>query len=616
MYDYLNFFYQNPILISLISGISITTSIYVALSSKFLRKENLTGLELLWNTITTRYFPVVVITHISIICSLYVISNIIYKRSDTLFYLKLLLNKYLTTIEQFNILYPLVLIIAPIVLFSINRVLIPELIKIKEKRIIRQSEDKLSDIREEITELSSIEFIPSDYYKDDFFFFGLNEENEPIYLSDKDFSSRHAKILGPSQTGKGVGLGVLIDQAIKKGWGVWFNDIKPDDFIYHIMNQACQESGRKLNYLDLNGTHGTYEPFKNGTIRQREERIKRACKLNDTGTNADHYKLGNRQILDLLMPYWDGSLTHLTELLNCRGLPNCLSDEDKEMIKEQGGTLRERIREFSKLDVLKPSNNRQQFIISDLMDEGSVVYIKGSLTDDLVRNANIALLDEFIQFGLGKKQNTQIFMVLDEVRFLVTDKLANSLATLLSKKINMAIAYQAKNDLANSPDQTLNVGSIMNGIETNTLITMSYRGHDEETAKWIAGMTGTKRLSITKSDHVETNQFGVETKTGKRTYGQEQEYMINTNRILSFNPRVGAFINGGSLACIIKTCWIPVKEFLDYPSEPVPSNDMIIDTHDDNLVEEIPTLKHEEISSNDVKKINDEAEALFKQMDI
>ncbi|WP_211315305.1 hypothetical protein, partial [Photobacterium damselae] len=75
MYDYLNFFYQNPILISLISGISITTSIYVALSSRFLRKENLTGLELLWNTITTRYFPVVVMTHISIICSIYVISN-------------------------------------------------------------------------------------------------------------------------------------------------------------------------------------------------------------------------------------------------------------------------------------------------------------------------------------------------------------------------------------------------------------------------------------------------------------------------------------------------------------------------------------------------------------
>lgn len=615
MYEFLNFFYIHPYLISLISMITITTSIYVSLSSKFVRKENLTGLSFILKWLSLRYFPIVIFIHIILLATLYLVSNLVYKNQNSFFFLNLLFKNTQQIYNQFPLLFPFVGIISPVILFCVSRILIPELEKIKEENIKRQSEDKLSDIREEITELSSIEFIPSDYYKEGFFFFGLNDKDEPIYLSDKDFSSRHSKILGPSQTGKGVGLGVLIDQAIKKGWGVWFNDIKPDDFIYHIMQQACNESNRTLKYLDLNGTHGTYEPFKHGTIRQREERIKRACKLNDTGTNADHYKLGNRQILDLLMPYWDGSLTHLSSLLNGENLPPNISEEEKELIQIQGGTLRERVREFSKLDVLKPSNNRQQMNINELMKNGDVVYIKGSLTDDLVRNANISLLDEFIQFGLSQKQDKHIFMVLDEVRFLVTDKLANSLATLLSKNINMAIAYQAKNDLANSPDQSLNVGSIMNGIETNTLITMSYRGHDEETAKWIAGMTGTKRLNITKSDQVETNQFGVEKKTGKRSYGQEHEYIINTNRILSFNPRVGAFINGGSLACIIKTCWIPVQTFSEYPIEDAP-----IYAESPPIIEE-KTLKtassdKDELDKKQKDKLKKEADNLFKEMEL
>ncbi|TFZ60114.1 triK protein [Photobacterium damselae subsp. piscicida] len=615
MYEFIIFFYNYSVELLLASIMLIMTSIYIALITKSNKTNDLTGIGLLWHGFAVRFFPLVVLTYIGIIALIYLFSNILYEYNNSFYYLEVLYHRYWDVVKQLPILLPLLMILYPILLVCINRVLLPELAKIKQNIIIKQSDDKLSDIREEITELSSIEFVPSDYYKNGFFFFGLNDNNEPIYLSDKDFSSRHSKILGPSQTGKGVGLGVLIDQAIKKGWGVWFNDIKPDDFIYHIMKQACEETGRTLNYLDLNGTHGTYEPFKNGTVRQREERIKRACKLNDTGTNADHYKLGNRQILDMLMPYWDGSLTHLSNLLNGIGLPKNFNDEDKEMIKELGGTLRERIREFLKLDVLKPSDNRQQFIINELMDNADVVYIKGSLTDDLVRNANIALLDEFIQFGLNKKQKKQIFMVLDEVRFLVTDKLANSLATLLSKHINMAIAYQAKNDLANSPDKTINVGSIMNGIETNTLITMSYRGHDEETAKWIAGMTGTKRLHITKSDFVETNQFGVEIKTGKRMYGQEHEYVINTNRILSFNPRVGAFINGGSLACIIKTCWIPVTTFSDYPTDPEPTY------HHNPLPQTEPepeTVKEpiESTSKDEEAQFKDEAENLYDQVDV
>ena len=599
-----------------ITILSLTLLVFCGWKTLFgtvVSNENKTGLEVVREYFRQHLLLIAILLHIVFIFGLFILSIIAHPELNKLWYISLITTAYINTIRIF---WPHILfLLSTFVLISFywHRTIYPFIQQFIRNNTVKKSVDKISDIRDEINELSSNDFIPSDYYKDDYFFFGLNDKDEPIYLSDKDFSSRHSKILGPSQTGKGVGLGVLIDQAIKKGWGVWFNDIKPDDFIYHIMQQACNESNRTLKYLDLNGTHGTYEPFKHGTIRQREERIKRACKLNDTGTNADHYKLGNRQILDLLMPYWDGSLTHLSSLLNGENLPSNISEEEKELIQIQGGTLRERVREFSKLDVLKPSSNRQQMNINELMKNGDVVYIKGSLTDDLVRNANISLLDEFIQFGLSQKQDKHIFMVLDEVRFLVTDKLANSLATLLSKNINMAIAYQAKNDLENSPDQSLNVGSIMNGIETNTLITISYRGHDEETAQWIAGMTGTQIKNITKAESIELDRFGAEKWTGNKTYGQLEEYLIPTNRILSFSPRVGAFINGGSLACIIKTCWIPVKKFVAYPIEDDP-----IYAESPPIIEEktqkIDTSYKDELDKKQKDELQKEADNLAKEM--
>ncbi|PSU44774.1 hypothetical protein C9J12_25590 [Photobacterium frigidiphilum] len=552
--------------ITLFSFIALSVSGWISLMGIVDSKDEKKGIDVFLEHFRQRVFIAVILLHFLGLLGLSLLAKIVYPERDAFFYLNIIIDEYTTTWEMFWFNFLILFILSVTFIFFSHRIVKPQYQSFIRRYTIKKSVEKQSDIRDEILELNSTDFIPSDYYKDGVFFFGLNEDQEPIYVPDDEFKSKHAKILGPSQTGKGVGLGVLIDQAIRKGWGVWFNDLKPDDFIYQIMLQACNDTNRSIKYLDLNGSFGTYEPFQHGTIRQREERIKRACKILDAGDMADHYKSGNRSVLDYVMPLWDGTLTHLSTLLHGNGIP----DDKKEWVMVVGSTLRDRVTEFLKLDALKASTNRTQFTIPELMDNGDVVYVMGNTADDLVRSANLILLDEFISYGLSKKQNQQIFMVLDEVRFLVSDKLANSLATLLSKHINMAISYQARNDLANSPDKTLNVGSISNGIETNTLLTMSYRGHDEETAQWISGMTGTQLKTITKMESAELDRFGTESWTGNKTYGQQEEYLIPTNRVLSFNKRVGAFINAGELATIIKTCWIPVKEFMPYPTEPSP----------------------------------------------
>ncbi|ORZ44246.1 triK protein, partial [Klebsiella pneumoniae] len=97
---------------------------------------------------------------------------------------------------------------------------------------------------------------------------GLNPDDEPIYVSDEEFKSKNLKILGATQTGKGVIQQVLIDQAIWKGWGVWFFDQKPDDFIYSVMVQSCKDWNKPLPViLDLTGESiGSYAPFEHGLL--------------------------------------------------------------------------------------------------------------------------------------------------------------------------------------------------------------------------------------------------------------------------------------------------------------------------------------------------------------
>ncbi|MFG9861121.1 TraM recognition domain-containing protein, partial [Pseudomonas aeruginosa] len=93
---------------------------------------------------------------------------------------------------------------------------------------------------------------------------------------------------------------------------------------------------------------------------------------------------------------------------------------------------------------------------------------------------------------------------------MMTDTLANSLATVLSKQLLMTLAYQAREDPLNLTDKTLNGDSIKNGIETNTQITIVHRATEKETAQWISDSTGEAQKSITKMERVERNQGGAE----------------------------------------------------------------------------------------------------------
>lgn len=97
-------------------------------------------------------------------------------------------------------------------------------------------------------------------------------------------------------------------------------------------------------------------------------------------------------------------------------------------------------------------------------------------------------------------------------------------------------------------------------------MTISYRANDDETAEWVSLQTGTVQKSVTKLEKVETNRGGAEEWSAERSVGQAEEQLIPANQLLSLPPRVGALIRPNTLATLLYTCWIPVKEMRGIPN--------------------------------------------------
>lgn len=451
-----------------------------------------------------------------------------------------------------------IMLIAPFTRFILYRYITPRMSATYRRWRVKQTNAGLSDIRNEIVTLKAKDYDPRPYFKDGFFFIGKDEKEQPIYITDEDFAKNHIKIPGASQKGKGVELGVLIAQCIIKGYGTWFNDIKPDDFIYPIIVQTCKDYNLPMPIVvDLTGEFEGlgYSPFTNGSDIDRKQRIVKALRLKDTGKTADYYLSLNRAVLYKVFDLWDGTILHLKKLLH--GDHPSFSPETKMYIKDNSVNLRTRLEEWAQYKSILVSG-KNAFNVKDALLNNRVVYVRGSMTDPIIRAINIALYDELIQVALKEKLPKHTFVAWDEARFIITDLLADSLATLLSKHVSMAITFQARNDTKNLIDPMLNVDSIQNSIEVNTQFTLSYGAQDDESAKWIAEQTGEIIITTTKLESVETNDFGAEHWKGKRMVGTEKQWLIPENKIKALPARVGVFIRPNHLAQLFYSCWVPL----------------------------------------------------------
>lgn len=435
----------------------------------------------------------------------------------------------------------------------------PNLSNFTRKHSVQQSAEQLSDVRKEVGLLKTKSFDPEKYFKDGYMFIGLDENDKPVYESDEDFKSRHYKIIGPSQVGKGVSQGVIIAQAILKGWTTGFFDVKPDDYIYSIMCKMCKKAGRPLPIVvDLNGKgKGSYAPFANGSKREILSRLQSALNINDTGTNADFYSANERiAIMDIINTF-DGDLFKLMSNLN--------SDEDTAKMTQKS---RAYLKEMMMHKPLNPKKGRG-FNVRKTLDAKAVFYIRGSVSDPLVKKAQTLLLMEIVQTVLsGRKGETHFYLAVDELKFLVSDIVAAGLSTVLSKGMNMSVAFQSLDNLLNLDDKSLNASAIRSEVITNTLITLLYRAADTETADWGAKMSGTINKEVSRSEEVDRDKYGGEQYTGRKQNHKEQEYLLPENRLMNLPPMICGLYRPNSLAMTVFTSFVRLGEGEQIDIEP------------------------------------------------
>jgi hypothetical protein len=431
-----------------------------------------------------------------------------------------------------------------------SRYVTPWLSQMEQRRLVRQEDEDRSDMRAEVGKLKTRDFEPRKYYKPGEVFLGLGADNKPTYLSAKTFRETHMQVVGPTRFGKGVLLGVMLEQAIQAGDSVVYIDPKADKFVPYIMADACEKAGRKFIYIDLNSEDTRWSPFEGGSERDRRSRIVNCFGLNNTGDGSDFYKSKERAILDTILPKSGSSIAGLRAALEQRG-------DDGKPLKENANRLYDGLTEFSVLASLNPKKGGGNKI-GEALKAGASIYVRGSLDDPTVKRATQVLVSELIQESrrLVNERPCHLTLAIDELKFMISQEVSDALATIAGFNVNMILLHQSIRDLRAPEDRSLNVQALESGVIVNCQVKLMYRASDPETAEWASKLSGTKLIRVTKSQTVEHNRYGGEAYKAERMLTDVDVPIISENEMLSLSPRVGVFFVPDRLASVVFTCFV------------------------------------------------------------
>ena len=415
-------------------------------------------------------------------------------------------------------------------------------------RRVSQRGDQVSDIRTEADRYREKNFRPGKYYKARKMFIGLHQDNKPLYVAMEDWKNWNQRLVGATQTGKGILFGVQLDQSVRQGFCTVFFDVKPDKHALGIMRKACEETGRRLVTVDFNGElPGKWSPFRTGTDREIKTRLMQAYNLAERGDTADFYKISEREFLESVFDKWNKELIDLPKLLRVSAKPP--------------PTVTNLTREMLALSALKPGRSKG-VDIERVLRENAVLYVRSSSTDPVVKRATrmflLCLLQATTRMYRRRERSSHLFIGIDEVKFIATDILGDMLATITGFDCHIAIAYQSLGDLKSVNRRLVNVEALEFSVENNCKMSLYYQPNDFETAEYAARQSGTKQASRYRMN-VDINKAGGEVYAERNLITQEEVYYIHPNTLMMLPSRVAMAKMPGRLAEIVHTSWVAVE---------------------------------------------------------
>lgn len=435
--------------------------------------------------------------------------------------------------------------------FVWHRYVEPYVSGLKRKYRVNQHEDEQSDINKEMNKLAPKEYEPEKYFKDGWYFMGLDKFNQPIYISDAKFHELNMAIYGPTGTGKGVLAGILLKQAIRKGNATWLIDPKTDDNLAFIAQEGAKEAGRPFVYLDLNpGGKGSWHPFKGGELRSRRARVLEAFRLGATESDSGVYRSKERVLLDRAMNETDCSVKALYDYV-------LAETKDQELSQ-----LRDSLAEWAQVSTFVPPKKKEGHSIKKSLLNNAVVYVRGHRTDPIVRQATITYLGELVQelMDIKKQRTSQVTIFADEISFIVSKEIGQSISTVRQFHCNMLLATQGVTDLkqVQAHDKSINGEAFANSFNLNCQLKMIYRAGDTDTIDMAVALGGKEQIRVGGREKTVVNRWGGEKWDNNRTFDLKEQEVVTDNKLLALGDKVGILYRPGAVATAAFTHWVTV----------------------------------------------------------
>ena len=350
---------------------------------------------------------------------------------------------------------------------------------IKKTKMERNTRTDVRDVKDILPD--SVSYNPLEYIDlKKGIFIGLDKDDQPQYITIKEFQSQHAAIIGTTGSGKGVSATILLYQAIMLDEAVFVEDPKNDEWAPHVLKEACRMAGKKFVLIDLNNLNFQMDLLAGISREQLEELFNAGFSLAKKGQGADFYRIADRRAARNTAATYQPGMT-LRDLFNT------------DFVKSLQENIPAFYGELEEIALINSINANEGFSLKQIFDEGGCCYIIGSTRNQKIISAQRMILTRLIQIAetrdrINSKPRT-VAIFLDELKYHISRPALEGLGTARDKGVHIFMAFQAIDDLRDCPAD-LNPESVIGAVVENAKFKLVYQLQNPDTAEWVARMTG------------------------------------------------------------------------------------------------------------------------------
>lgn len=446
-------------------------------------------------------------------------------------------SDFISSIELYGVSLGLLLLVHYV---FVKKLYEPKLSARSIKKTNRIGEDEaFTDVRELHSEKTFKSYNPKKYFekaaKKNALFFGLDKNRKPLFVSRQRYNKTNIQVSGAMGAGKGIQAQIILSQQVLQGDAVLVFDPKFDDYLPHILKDACEQNGKPFYFFNLRDSEPQVNPFSGANEHEVAELLIAAFDLETRNTDSDVYKISEQKSAQKIADFVVQNRLHLSQVSERIDL--ILSEEEQ---KSSRGLI-ERIETLSRLGALKADST---ISFDDVLKRGGVVYVIG---DDVgvTKDAQKMLLVRVLQLIKNTQPNDRQFVSIfaDEVKSLLCPLLVNQSGQLRSRRSNLIFAHQTDADLNVIGD---NYAEILKG---NASLRWFYRQQSFKAAEEVANLTGFKKAQ--SSTYInESNGLGEEVRSGEERRSVEQKAHLFDTNVIQTLPDNTAILIGDGLAKI------------------------------------------------------------------